>query len=241
MAVVAATNDGLNIAVIARPATALRSELTAGNHTTLAAVGSARVAGGPRRRTSARHTPALPAPSSSPHGRAVGQPERRFATPASASTAGASPSSSTNDATAIAVRGRLDAPKGPRRARQYSRARNCRGMETREPMTDGTRATPPFTSTRPNGSTAGRPANSVTPPKAATVTDPSARSATGRSRCSSDYSARSSTRPSRTSSSPPTRACGKHMRLAVEKPVRTFLEIDELADLRNFLSAPGRI
>ena len=36
-------------------------------------------------------------------------------------------------------------------------------------------------------------------------------------------------------------ARGKHMRLAVEKPVRTFLEIDELADLRNFLSAPGRI
>ena len=41
MAVVAATSDGLNIAVIARPATALRSELTAGNHTTFAAVGSA--------------------------------------------------------------------------------------------------------------------------------------------------------------------------------------------------------
>jgi hypothetical protein len=36
MAVVAATSDGLNIAVNARPATALRSELTAGNQTTFA-------------------------------------------------------------------------------------------------------------------------------------------------------------------------------------------------------------
>ena len=171
------------------------------------------------------------------------------------------------------------------------------GMETREPTTDGTRATPPSTSTRPNGSTAGRPANSATP-EAATVTDyvdwrlakhllpyftrhPLSR--IDKRLCAHFKSDKVADRDdldrviaagavlnNRTGN--PIRplsnrsitmfirllgqildqavedeliaanpACGKHMRLAVEKPVRTFLEIDELADLRNFLSAPGRI